>query len=111
MGDRALASDCIFLDQLELEIPASPRGTRVIEVEFEMTTDWGLVVTVRDLSSEEKNAVVANVHVGRYYITDEADFLRMQAEGHAERDAVLRELWQERNAIDGRRGRRQLDEL
>lgn len=99
-GERGLTRDNIFLGSFELSLPPSPRSVPVVEVGFEVDSDFALRVIARDLKSGMEKIIKARTPTG-WESPDLIEFLIIQAEEHYQEDTVLRQLLQTTNTIDG----------
>jgi molecular chaperone DnaK len=99
-GEREKASANKSLGQFNLEgIPAAPRGTPQIEVEFNIDANGILHVSAKDKATGKANNITIKANSG----LSEEEIQRMvkDAEANAEEDKKLHELVTARNQLEG----------
>ncbi|WP_374349278.1 molecular chaperone DnaK [Chitinimonas sp.] len=99
-GEREKAAANKSLGQFNLEgIPAAPRGTPQIEVEFNIDANGILHVSAKDKATGKANNITIKANSG----LSEEEIQRMvkDAEANAEEDKKLHELVTARNQLEG----------
>ena len=98
-GERPMAKDNKMLGNFRLDgIPPAPRGRPQIEVQFDIDANGILSVSATDKATGKKQHITIEASSG----LSEADIKRMvdEAKDNEAADAQLKELVEERNALD-----------
>jgi molecular chaperone DnaK len=98
-GERPMASDNRTLGRFDLSgIPAAPRGTPQIEVEFALDANGILNVSATDKATGKAQKIEITGSSG--LDKDEIDRMKRDAEAHAAEDAAKRDLIEVRNRAE-----------
>src|SRR5699024_9185016 len=98
-GEREMASDNKTLRRFQLtDIPAAPRGVRLIEVNFDIDANGIVHVRAKDLGTNKEQSITIKSSSG--LSDDEIDQMVKDAEENAEADKKRREDIDLRNEAD-----------
>jgi len=98
-GDREFARDNLTLGRFQVrDIPPAPRGARQIEVAFDIDGNGILVVSAKDLGTDNQQSITVQGSIG----LSEAEISRMtqEAAANAEADRKKREVIDLKNQAD-----------
>jgi heat shock protein 5 len=85
-GDRAISRGNKFLGVFELaDLPRRPKGELDIEVEFELTPDWDVIVRAKELESGREAKIVLDTQM-HTYTQAELELLEEEVEERKEED-------------------------
>jgi len=100
-GERAMTADNRLLGKFELSgIPPAPRGQPQIQVTFEVDRDGILSVAAEDLATKNSQSITITNDKERL-TPDEIERMVEEAADFAERDRMVKERADAKNAFDG----------